>query len=106
VVTDQQIYDERVNMAVLMARKATRDDIKKAAWLPFTLLYEVMIKRKEIDPFSNLSIEQKLKYWNETEGISFDTTERFKRIILCQALYVFDLLTSEQEVQECDARKA
>jgi hypothetical protein len=93
-MTDQEIYDATVQIAVTAAKVTTRDQITRASWLPFALLYEQMIRRKEIQPMSSLPKDEKLKYWNQTQGVNFVTNELFKRKIICQALYVFDLLTN------------
>lgn len=91
-MTEQEQYDITVNLAVSMARITTRAKVIQSTWLPFTLLYEQMIRRKEIEPISSLPKDEKLKYWNQTQGVNFATNELFKRKIICQALYVFDLL--------------
>ena len=94
-MTDQQLYENSVSMSVLIGRTKIREEVKRFAWLPLAILYEQMIRRKEIEPLSSLPKDKKRKYWDETQGISFVTTERFKRIIVAQSLYVFDLITKE-----------
>ncbi len=82
-------YDKIIELAVSMAKVTTREQVKEVTWAPFTLLYEAMIRRKEIEPLSSLPPDKKWEYWEATEGIE----KRYKRIFICQALYVFDLIT-------------
>lgn len=84
LLTNQETYDTTVNLAVSMARITTREKVKDSTWLPFTLLYDEMVKRKEIEPIS--SSDKKRDYWNETSG------NKYRRSFVTKALYVFDLL--------------
>lgn len=68
----------------------TREQIRDGAgWLPFTLLYEQLVKSKTILPLTELDQEIKLKYWNETTG------NKHRRIFVCQALYAYDKIDLE-----------
>jgi hypothetical protein len=55
--------------------------------VPLKLLYDEMIKAKEIPSLSSLPLEGRRGYWKETKG------ERHERIVVCQALYMYDLIT-------------
>jgi hypothetical protein len=81
----QQLYDTAVNLAVSMIRITTREKVIESTWLPFTILYDEMVKRKEIIPIGESP--RKRDYWNETHG------SKYRRIFVSKALYVFDLLT-------------
>lgn len=82
-------YQKTVDLAVAMTIVTTRENIiAGASWLPFTILYEQMLKRKEITPLRDLSQDLKVKYWADATG------DRFRRKCVAQALYVFDLITS------------
>jgi len=87
------------DLGVSMAKLTTRENVVNGC-IPFALLYEIMVKRKEIEPLSSLTIELRRKYWNQTTG------SKWRRIWEAEALYMFDLLHSDQNVQECDAREA
>jgi len=86
-MTDQQLYDQVVSLAVSMIRITTRERVRESTWLPFTILYDEMVKRKEIVPIGESP--RKRDYWNETDG------NKHRRIFVSKALYVFDLLTKE-----------
>ena len=85
----EKIYNERVDLAVRMAKVTTREKVIQSTWLPFTLLYEQMVKRKEIEPIGSLTEDVKRKYWNETTG------SKWRRVWVAEALYVYDLITKE-----------
>lgn len=90
-MTLEENYNTAVSLAVQMAKVTTREQVKVVTWAPFTLLYEAMIKRKEIEPISYQPKEVIMKYWNETDK----EAKRYKRIFVMQALYTFDLITKE-----------
>jgi len=88
-MTEYEIVSE---LAVRMAKVTTRGNIINGdSWKPLTLLYEQMVKRKEIEPLERLTIDLKRKYWNETTG------SKCRRIWVAEALYVYDLITKENE---------
>jgi hypothetical protein len=68
----------------------TREQIRDGAgWLPFTLLYEQLIKDGILEPLATLDQESKRKYWDETTG------SKHRRIFVSQALYVYDKINLE-----------
>jgi hypothetical protein len=98
-------------IAVGMARATTRERIRSGfGCIPFVLLYDELVKSKDIKPLKELDEKMKRKYWKETEEVKADVDisrtgelgftppqTRTKRIWTCQALYIFDLITKEQE---------
>ena len=73
-----------------MAKVTTRENIINGdSWKPLTLLYEQMVKRKEIEPLESLTIDVKRKYWKETTG------SKWRRIWVAEALYMLDLMNSD-----------
>lgn len=87
-ISSDEIYKTVVNLACDMAKLITRERVLDNK-IPFALLYEQMIYRKEITPLSGLGRDIKLKYWNETKG------NRFERILQAQSLYVYDLMMEQ-----------
>ena len=86
-MTEYEIVSE---LAVRMAKVTTRENIINGdSWKPLTLLYEQMVKRKEIEPLERLTIDLKRKYWNETRG------SKWRRIWVAEALYVWDLIMKQ-----------
>jgi len=57
-----------------------------AYWIPLQLLYVELVRNKDLVPLSDLTYDEKEKYWNMTEG------EQWKRISLCQAIYTYESL--------------
>jgi len=57
-----------------------------AYWIPLQMLYVELVRNKDLTPLSDLTYDEKEKYWNMTEG------EQWKRISLCQALYTYESL--------------
>lgn len=89
-MSDLSEYETVVSLAVDMAKVTTRERILTTeVWKPFTLLYVEMVKRKEITPLVELPEEKKRELWDLTHG------ERWKRIMVCQAVYIFDLITEK-----------
>jgi len=87
MVSEYEIVSE---LAVRMAKVTTRENIINGdSWKPLTLLYEQMVKRKEIEPLESLTIEVKRKYWKETTG------SKWRRIWVAEALYVYDLIMQQ-----------
>lgn len=65
-------------------------------FIPFQLLYCELIKDRVIPPLAELPEDKKLDYWNRTKnvvaaGVRLET----KRIWVCQALYVYELITEK-----------
>ena len=81
-------YETVCRLAIDMAKLTTRENVINVP-VPFALLYEIMVKRKEIEPIGSLTEELKRKYWNETRG------EKWRRIWEAEALYVYDLITKQ-----------
>ena len=87
MVSEYEIVSE---LAVRMAKVTTRENIINGdSWKPLTLLYEQMVKRKEIEPLESLTDEVKRKYWKETTG------SKCLRIWVAEALYVYDLIMKQ-----------
>lgn len=56
-------------------------------WIPLALLYDSL--KKEITLLKKLPEEQKRKYWRNVRHFDKDD---YVKILMCQALYVFDLI--------------
>lgn len=87
--------DEQYQTASLLATDMARiikneQQIIDFGWCAFQLLYAEMIKRKEITPLSELDIETKRRYWDKVKDLEFP---RYRKIMICQALYVYELIT-------------
>jgi hypothetical protein len=97
-------------IAANMARVTTREKIASGSChVPFILAYDELVRSKQIVPLSGLPREQKLKYWNESKPQEVDwnyvdtsvksgvapATTNTKRIWICQALYVYDLIVND-----------
>jgi hypothetical protein len=78
-----------IDEIVIQAAKVVPRERVKNMSVPFALLYSELVKAKEIKPLNELNLDEKKKYWAEADG---DT--KFRKIIQCQALYVYDLITS------------
>jgi len=57
-----------------------------AYWIPLQWLYVRMVENKYLIPLSEISKEQKERYWN----LSSVKKEQWSRICICQALYVYE----------------
>lgn len=84
-ISSNEIYERVSKLACDMARIIGRERVLDNK-IPFALLYEQMIYRKEIKPLSGLEMDLKRFYWEQTSG------NKFERIIQAQALYMFDLM--------------
>ena len=73
-------------IVVNICKTTTRERIKDMT-VPFVLLYDELVKAKEILPLGKLPEQEKRNYWNETEG------DKFNRVIQCRALYIYDVIT-------------
>lgn len=93
-MTPEDQYENAVKMATDMARLINSEQqIIDFGWCPFQLLYTEMIKRKEITPLSELSIEEKRKYWDKVKDLE---CPKYRKIWVCQALYLYELITERQ----------
>lgn len=63
-----------------------------AYWIPLQWLYVRMIENKDLIPISSLPKEKKLEYWNLVLKLRPDKSQRWVRIMMCQAIYVYDNL--------------
>lgn len=105
--TSQTIDQQTINLAVGMARVTTRERIPiSGVWLPFKLLYDELIKAKEITRLSELPEKEKLKYWRESKGVEQIKKvvsgirikePEYKRMWIAQSLYVWDLIVDQGE---------
>lgn len=89
-MTPDDQYNAAVELATGMARVTTREKVLQSTWTPFQLLYVELAKRKEITPLAWQDKETKEKYWREVRGLN---APRFKKIWICQALLIYDLIT-------------
>lgn len=55
-------------------------------WIPLQWVYVELVKNKDLAPIGEIGQAEKTRYWNLTSG------ERWKRICLCQSLYVWEQL--------------
>lgn len=83
------------DLALGMIRVTTRDRIAvSGVWLPFKLLYDELVRTKEIQKLSDLPIEEKLKYWKESEKVEASVVRlKVKRVWVCESLYMWDRIT-------------
>ena len=94
---DQKVAD----LAIGMARVTTRERIREGfGCVPFVLLYDELVRAKEITRLSELDRETKIKYWKQSEGTErideisgVKVVQRYRRVFVCVALYVYDLIT-------------
>lgn len=80
-------YQTRIDLALGMAKATTRERVKDCS-APFALLYEELVRRKEIPALGEL--KDKVDRWNEVKDLEVD---RRKKIWICQGVYVWDLIT-------------
>ncbi|MFD2921996.1 hypothetical protein ACFS6H_19910 [Terrimonas rubra] len=61
-------------------------------WLPLSLTYDNLVRSKEITPISELPPETKKHYWGQVKGLD---VPRYTKIMIVQALYLFDLINEK-----------
>jgi hypothetical protein len=58
-----------------------------AYWIPLQWVYVQMVQNRDITRLSELSRENRLKYWEQVRGQDW---QKWKKIAVSQALYVYD----------------
>ena len=88
-----------VDLAVQIVKLIPRQRLAEGYGIvALVLLYDELVKAKEIKRIEDLDRPVKLGYWKEseawekTEGI-LPQQRRYKRRYICQSLYLYDLLT-------------
>lgn len=96
-MNDVDQYENAVKMATDMAR-AIKEDPERLiiervlVCAPLQLLYVEMAKRKEIKSLSELSSEEKKRFWDKVKDLEMP---KYRKIWCAQALYVYELITEK-----------
>lgn len=61
-------------------------------WIPLSLTYDSLRRSKEVISISDLPAEEKKKYWVQVKGLD---VPRYTKIMIVQALYLFDLINEK-----------
>lgn len=93
-MTPQEEYDEAVRLAVGMAKATTPERICDCS-IPFVLLYQEMVKRKEILSIQEIGRDKALLYWTQA-CLQAPQASKVKRLWIAEALYMFQLITQKQ----------
>lgn len=95
-MTPKQQYDKAAELAMgtinVIKGENAHKLICKSMWMALALLYEEMVKRKEINSLQEIGRDKALLYWTEA-CVSRPEASKIKRIWITQALYLFDLIT-------------
>lgn len=82
IMSIEQIVIESITRGIKRDRVLTMP-------VPFALLHTELVNSGQIPTLRELSLEERSRYWNETEGTTW------QRITQVQALRCFDLLTQK-----------
>lgn len=78
-------------IAVETCRVFKRENLCSGGWVAMNVVYMEWLKMGEIKPISDLPKVKKLEYWKMTPKDRKDNI----RVMMVQALYVYDLITSK-----------
>lgn len=63
----------------------------------FVVSYHSKVMFKNLTPIEQLSKEEKMHYWNQTEGITEDKDERIR---IVKVMYVIDYLITQKHLKD------
>lgn len=90
-MTDYDLIAQRAMRTVEICERVRI--IESGMWLPVQMLYELMVKRKEITPISQEP--KKATYWKEVSEAQPEES-KIKKIWRAQALYMYDLIKENE----------
>jgi hypothetical protein len=83
------------DMAISLLQKSTdpvSDILRTSAyWIPLQFVYVQMVKNKDLQPWSDLPKETRMEHWRMTDR----DWPQWKRITLCQSIYVWNNLNEK-----------
>lgn len=95
-MTTDENFETVSYLATETARKFSRDRIIEIVWMPLVLLYEELVKRKEIPALGTLDEKTKRSYWKEVSE-KLPGRSNVRKIWAACAVYTYDLIKNENE---------